>query len=33
VDGAPDALRRGRHLEVVHTELGERVHERVDDGA
>src|SRR5439155_144459 len=30
---APDALRGRRHLDVLHAQLGQRVDDRVDDGA
>ena len=33
VDGAPDALRCRRHLDVLHTIIGQRVDDRVDDNA
>src|SRR5881628_806199 len=33
LDGAPDALRRRRHLDVLHTKLGQRIDDRVDHGA
>src|SRR5215467_14669480 len=33
VDRAPDALRRDGHVEVLDAEFGERVDDRVDDGA
>ena len=33
MDRAPDALRGGRHFDVGHAELGERVDDRIDHDA